>query len=101
MCNFQLGFNIIAAHVSNCDCCCGMFFDFQLTTSPLPGDANGDGNVDLSDAAYILGCLFRGTACPQPIALGDFNCSSEVDVSDPIYLLFFLFRNGPVPRTCL
>jgi Zn-dependent metalloprotease len=62
------------------------------------GDANIDGNVDISDATTILGCLFLGDSCPDGcLKVADTNDDGGVDIADPIQLLNFLFLGGQSP----
>ena len=66
--------------------------------SLLRGDANADGNVDVSDALVTLNYLFFGSDEPACLDAADANDSGEVDISDPIFLLGALFLGGdPVP----
>lgn len=67
----------------------------------LRGDANFDGNVDISDALRVLGCLFLGQptspqegCSPDCAATADSDGSGVVNVTDPILLLNFLFLGG-------
>lgn len=68
---------------------------FQLPF--LRGDANGDLEVDLSDAVFDLLHLFAGGKPPQPLAAGDMDGSGGMDVTDPVYLLMYLFQGGQAP----
>lgn len=63
----------------------------------LRGDANADGQINLSDAIYLLNYLFRGGPAPDPMAAGDANCDDSVIIGDAIYLLNYLFKAGPEP----
>jgi hypothetical protein len=61
-------------------------------------DANASGQVDLSDAVYILGYLFLGN--PTRIACldaADADANGEVNISDAIGILQFLFLGGGNP----
>jgi hypothetical protein len=77
-----------------------------------PGDSNQDGKLDLSDAVWLLGHLFLGSAgqetlpCeggtasspgPGDLALADVNGDVGIDVSDPVSILGFLFLGGSPP----
>ena len=61
------------------------------------GEVNGDGNVDLSDAIFVLDHLFLGGRAPECRDAGDTNDSGAVDLSDAVYLLAHLFLGGPAP----
>ena len=63
----------------------------------LRGDANGDGQVDISDAIRTLGWLFTGGETPPCLDAADTNDDSQVDISDPIAVLSFLFTGGVEP----
>jgi subtilisin family serine protease len=61
------------------------------------GDANGDREVDISDALFELYHLFISNE-PIPCAdAGDVNDDGQVDITDPIAVLEFLFREGSLP----
>ena len=59
------------------------------------GDANGDGNLDISDLIFSLNYLFRGGEAPGCLASTDANGDDAADISDVIFGLNFLFRGGP------
>jgi hypothetical protein len=61
------------------------------------GDANADGNVNVSDAVYVINYVFTGGAEPQPMAAGDVNCDSLVNVSDAVYIINHIFVGGNSP----
>jgi hypothetical protein len=69
---------------------------------PIPflrGDANADGERDLSDAVATLQYLFLGEAPPPCLESADANDDGTLNVSDPVSLLDFLFRGGvPLPE---
>jgi hypothetical protein len=75
-----------------------------------PGDANGDGALDLSDAIWILGHLFLGSHAALPceggsasspgpgdLALVDVNGDGGIDLSDAVNILSFLFLGSGPP----
>jgi hypothetical protein len=81
--------------------------DFSSATIPIlnvgeihfvRADSNGDGLVDLSDAAKTLSFLFLDTNgfLFAPDA-ADANDSGGLDLSDASYTLNFLFLGGPAP----
>ena len=52
---------------------------FRVASAPLPGDANGDGKVDINDLTIVLTNFGQtGTTWSQ----GDFNGDGHVDVND-------------------
>ena len=60
------------------------------------GDANADGNVNVSDMVQVLSHLFRGTAlyCREP---ADVDEDGQVLLTDAVYLITFAFLGGPPP----
>ncbi len=74
----------------------------------LPGDANQDGSLDISDAVTLLRLLFGSSgvklpceqsdpAAPGNMAVLDTNGDSKLDLADAVYLLGYLFVQGPGP----
>ena len=61
------------------------------------GDANDDGNVDISDPILILGCKFLGKVCPTCRDAGDANDDGLFDISDAVMLLQHLFIAPQIP----
>ncbi|MBI4584138.1 MAG: hypothetical protein HY717_08955 [Planctomycetes bacterium] len=62
------------------------------------GDANEDGQFDVSDVIEILGCLFLSDLpCPGCFDAMDANDTGELDISDAVYLIFWRFKAGPQP----
>jgi hypothetical protein len=70
------------------------------TTGERRGDANRDGIRDISDAVFILGCLFLGGECPATDCAADANHDNSRDLSDAVFLLSHLFLGGPQPDPC-
>jgi hypothetical protein len=66
----------------------------------FPGDVNDDGNVDVSDAVYLINYAFAGGPAPDPLDSGDVNCDLNVDVSDAVYIINYAFAGGPPPQNC-
>ncbi|MBD3381297.1 MAG: hypothetical protein GF404_03765 [candidate division Zixibacteria bacterium] len=74
---------------------------FVETGTLLIGDANNDGNIDVSDAVYIINYAFVGGPDPVPVLeVGDANCDASVDVSDAVYIINFAFAGGLAPGDC-
>jgi hypothetical protein len=65
--------------------------------SGLCGDTNGDADVNISDAVYIINYVFVGGPSPNPYAAGDCNCDSMVNVSDAVMIINYVFMGGNAP----
>ncbi|MBN1441341.1 MAG: hypothetical protein JXA90_01470, partial [Planctomycetes bacterium] len=76
----------------------GPVLSFTTGSSFQRGDANADGGCDLSDAIFILGYLFLGSATPQCLDAADNDDSGQLDLTDAIVVLGYLFLGGPAPR---
>ncbi|MBN1444208.1 MAG: PKD domain-containing protein [Planctomycetes bacterium] len=64
----------------------------------IRGDCSDDGLANMSDAVFLLGYSFLGTAAPACTAACDFNGDGSIaGVSDAVYLLAYWFLGGPVP----
>lgn len=61
------------------------------------GDANRDGIVNIGDAIFIVGYVFRGGPAPGPLGAGDANCDGPINVGDAVYIVGYIFRGGPAP----
>jgi hypothetical protein len=100
-----------SAHVppSGCICFVDMYGGayFPVYDSPycwpvklLCGNPNGDNDVNVGDAVFLLNYVFKGGPAPDPMELGDANCDGEVDVGDVVFLIAAAFRFGPQPECC-
>jgi len=82
----------------------GFWQDFGGTSGDcvgLCGDANGDGDVNVSDAVWLLNYIFVDGPPPQPIkACGDTNTDADVNISDAAYLVIWIFTGGTSPGDC-
>jgi hypothetical protein len=58
----------------------GLYQDETFLFGNLPGDANGDGRVDVGDLGQLAGNW--GFSSGEPLLGGDFNADGLVDVSD-------------------
>jgi hypothetical protein len=62
------------------------------------GDANKDGNLNVSDVIFMINYLFKGGPIPVEFKNQmDVNCDGETNVSDVIYTINYLFKGGPAP----
>ncbi len=64
----------------------------------IDGDANGDGEINLGDAVYVVNYVFAAGPPPVPIpASADSNCDSAVSIADAVMIVSYVFKNGPPP----
>jgi hypothetical protein len=74
----------------------------RLELEPVPrfrrGDANDDGEVDISDVVMTLGYLFLGFRDLRCEDAADVDDSGVINVSDAQYLLMYLFNKGDPPH---
>jgi hypothetical protein len=61
----------------------------------VPGDADGDGDVDADDIGSLIDYLFFGG--PSPTQYGDVQGDGIVDVQDVSYLVNYLYFGGAAP----
>jgi hypothetical protein len=67
-----------------------------------PGNANGDSDINVGDAVYIISYVFKGGPAPIPYATcsGDANCDCQCNVGDAVFLISYVFKGGPAPCSC-
>ncbi len=77
-----------------------IFVDFVCDC--VPGDANGDGSVNVGDAVYTISYVFKGGPAPTPYATcsGDGNGDCSCNVGDAVYTISYVFKGGPPPVDC-
>lgn len=75
----------------------GRLYRISLRVPCKPGDANGDGSIDISDAIYIIGYIFGSGPAPVPYLAGDANCDGSVDITDAVFLISYIFSGGAAP----
>ncbi|MBN1420631.1 MAG: PKD domain-containing protein [Planctomycetes bacterium] len=77
------------------------FTDLDLVTESLAffkrGDANGDGEMQISDPVFILMHIFSEGRAPTCLEAADVNDNGVLDLSDPVFGLDYLFASGPEP----
>jgi len=73
--------------------------DYTLSCTLYPyGDCNQDHAVNIGDATYIIGYVFRGGPAPVPVwESGDANCDGKINVADAVYIVNYIFRGGTAP----
>jgi len=68
-----------------------------VTSGPACGDANGDTDLNIGDAVFIVNYIFRGGPAPDPVCLADPNGDNDTNIGDVVYLINFIFKSGPAP----
>jgi hypothetical protein len=61
------------------------------------GDVDGSGQIDISDAVYLINYIFGGGAPPLDEAKGDVDCSSQTNIADAVYLVNYVFEGALAP----
>ena len=70
---------------------------WPIKTPYVCGDANGDSQVNVGDAVFLITYVFKGGPAPDPACAGDSNGDSQVNVGDAVYLISYIFKGGPPP----
>ncbi len=73
---------------------------FDPPPTYVPGDADGNGSLNISDAVRLINYIFSSGLPPSPVEAGDCNCDTKISVSDPVYLINYIFGDGSVPTMC-
>ena len=76
---------------------CDTSDSFFFILNYVPGDATGDGKVDIADVVHLVTYLFQEGPPPEPMAAGDPNHDCVVNIADVVYLVTYLFQEGPPP----
>ena len=63
----------------------------------VPGDANSDRVVTVSDAVFLTNYILYGGPGPLPPASGDPNEDCVIDIQDVNYLIDYLYHRGSAP----
>jgi hypothetical protein len=63
----------------------------------IAGDANGDGNVNISDAVWIINYVFIGGDPPADMHSSDVNNDCRVNVSDAVGIVNYIFNISQDP----
>ena len=61
------------------------------------GDANSDGNLNVSDAVFMLLHQFAGSKTPVCLDSADVNDDETLAIDDPVHLFLHLFGPGAPP----
>ncbi|MCP4567218.1 MAG: PKD domain-containing protein [FCB group bacterium] len=61
------------------------------------GEVNGDGNINVGDAVYLINYVFKSGETPEPLDRGDANCDLSVNVGDAVWVINYVFKSGSAP----
>ena len=61
------------------------------------GDSNSDRSINIGDAVYLIGYIFKGGPTPPIERTGDANCDGFINVGDVVYIINYSFKQGPPP----
>jgi outer membrane protein assembly factor BamB len=80
----------------------GPLWTFTTIPAYTCGDCNDDGNINISDAVWIINYVFIGGDAPNPLCVGDANADGGVNVSDAVHIINYVFIGGdpPDPNCC-
>ena len=71
----------------------------HLDFNYLPGDANGDWDVNVADAITLINHIFKSGDRPVwPAWRADVNADGVINVGDVVYLIYYIFRGGARPQ---
>ncbi|MEE9442854.1 MAG: M28 family peptidase [candidate division Zixibacteria bacterium] len=70
---------------------------YEMNFEYIDGDANGDDNVNVGDAVFLINHVFKQGPAPYPLISGDANCDDDVNVGDAVYIINHVFKGGPEP----
>ncbi len=79
------------------DSTAGPLWSFTTEFDVICGDANGDTEINVSDAVWIINYVFVNGDPPDPLCKGDANGDTNVDVSDAVWIINFVFVSGDPP----
>jgi hypothetical protein len=64
---------------------------------PVCGDADGNGEISITDVVWLINCIFLDDQTCPPIDRADANCDNTLNVSDVVWLLSYIFLGGNSP----
>jgi len=66
--------------------------------SSVCGDINGNGQIDILDATFLINFLYRGGQTPPDLRTADVDGSGSLNILDISYLVNWLYNGGPGPQ---
>ncbi len=73
-------------------------FSVFVNVPYICGDANGDGDVNVGDAVFLINYVFKSGPAPVPLEAGDANWDGDVNVADAVFVINYVFKGGPAPE---
>jgi len=73
---------------------------FTCGSSTIPfhrGDADANGNYNITDPVRTLNYLFLGADAPPCLDAADTDDNGDLNITDPVRSLNYLFLGGPPP----
>jgi hypothetical protein len=62
-----------------------------------PGDVNCDGNINPTDAVYIVNYVYKNWQILCSVALADLNCDLAANPVDVVLLVNYIYKNWAIP----
>jgi hypothetical protein len=72
-------------------------YTFTIARPYVCGDANGDDQISIADAVYMINYVFTGGPAPDPLEAGDANCDGTLNLADAVFIVNHIFAGGPPP----
>jgi hypothetical protein len=70
---------------------------FFVIPAYICGDGNGDEQVNVGDAVFLIAFVFSGGTAPDPVCAGNANGDDQTNVADAVYLINYVFKGGSAP----
>jgi len=74
-----------------------VLFDYAYVVWNMSGDVNGDADVNVADAVYLINWIFKGGPAPKRMSEADADCDGKTNISDAVYIINYIFKGGPEP----
>ena len=75
-----------------------MLRGFNIRPMFTCGDADGDEDITVGDAVYLINYVFKSGPEPTIMVAADATNDGAVNVGDVVYLISYVFKNGPAPQ---
>lgn len=75
--------------------------DYEQIGYYVPGDADNNSRITISDPVYLVNYIFTGGPAPASNCLGDSDGNLIINISDAVILINYIFASGSIPGGCL